>query len=339
VNFHAHPLTRAIAKWIDRPDVTDLCVDGPNGDLLVEINGEDGQMRRQSGELANLWAGHEAMLVQLTTWLGTMGRSWDQKHPFVDGAFDWGEAQVRFYVVLPPIAPAGAYLSLRKIGSTRTADAWTHSPAWPMLARAVRSKATLVIVGATGSGKTTLLQALLRSLPPSERIIALEDTPELRGCHPGLVTLGSRPPNADGFGEITLRTLLRQSLRMRPDRLLLGECRGPEVLDLLQSLNSGHRGSIATLHANTAREGIRRLELLALLSGAVPTDRSFVAELIAGGIQYFAHVRRSSTPACDTLRSTPQSREVTEVVAVEGCELGRVLTRVVFSAQARVDST
>ena len=161
-----------------------------------------------------------------------------------------------------------------------------------------------------------LASDLLEEVPAQERILALEDTPELAPAHPHFVSLISRPPNADGFGEVTLRMLLKQALRMRPDRIILGECRGMEVLDLLQALNTGHRGSLATLHANSPRDALRRVELLCLLaaSGAVPL--SAIRELLAVGVQWIVQVKRVGA-----------QRQITELWRVDGREGDTILLR------------
>lgn len=174
---------------------------------------------------------------------------------------------------------------------------------------------SIIISGATGSGKTTLATDLLSNVPEHERILALEDTPELAPKHSHFLSLISRPPNADGFGEVTLRTLLRQALRMRPDRIILGECRGPEVLDLLQAMNTGHRGLLATLHANSPRDALRRIELLCLLSGS-SLSQKVTRELMTLGIHWIAQVKRSGP-----------TREITELSHVEGNEGETILLR------------
>jgi pilus assembly protein CpaF len=169
------------------------------------------------------------------------------------------------------------------------------------------------------------LNDLLAFAAPEERLLAIEDTPELFPQHPHFLSLLSRPPNADGFGEVTIRTLLKQSLRMRPDRILVGECRGAEVLEFLQVLNTGHRGSLATIHANSARDALRRLELLCLLSAPESVSISALREWIASGIQWVAYVERSPKAG----------RRIQEVARLQGIEAGTILLRPVLDAGAR----
>ncbi len=150
----------------------------------------------------------------------------------------------------------------------------------------------MLVSGATGAGKTTLMNDLISAIPSEQRILALEDTPELDPDHPHFLSLQSRNANADGFGEIPLRTLLKQTLRMRPDRLLVGECRGGEILELLQALNTGHRGALATVHANCPRDALRRIELLCLIHGPANLNPALIRELLVGGLRWIVHVKR-----------------------------------------------
>jgi pilus assembly protein CpaF len=211
-------------------------------------------------------------------------------------------------------------VSLRRLSSVQTREIatsrWQDSPLYEKLQSIVLSGDSLLIAGATGSGKTTLLSDLLGIIPPHERIIALEDTPEIIPQHPHFISLVSRPANADGYGEVTLRMLLKQTLRMRPDRILLGECRGSEVLELLQALNTGHKGAMATLHANSPRDALRRIELLCLLSAGSSLSSSCIRELISLGIQWVAQVER-----------TGPYRRVSELYRVEGREGDTILMR------------
>jgi pilus assembly protein CpaF len=202
----------------------------------------------------------------------------------------------------------------------RTKDAGPGNPAMKcsQMPRAKGNPSSFVVLlcGATGSGKTTLLGDLLAEVPAGERILAIEDTPELNPDHPHFLSLYSRPANADGFGEVTLRALLRQTLRMRPDRIVLGECRGPEVLELLQALNTGHRGAMATLHANSCRDALRRVELLCLLASSGSIPQSAIRELLGSGISWVAHVSREEG-----------QRRIDEICRVEGREGDTLLLR------------
>jgi len=154
----------------------------------------------------------------------------------------------------------------------------------------VRARLAFVVTGGTGSGKTTLLAALLDRVPSHERIVLVEDAAELRPRHPHVVALQSRLPNVEGSGSVTLRDLVRQALRMRPDRLVVGECRGAEVVDMLSALNTGHEGGAATLHANTAADAPARLEALGLLGGL---SRPALHAQLAAGLQLVLHLTRS----------------------------------------------
>jgi pilus assembly protein CpaF len=171
-------------------------------------------------------------------------------------------------------------------------------------------------VGGTGSGKTTLLNDLLAFTSEDERIIALEDTAEIHPIHAHFLSLLSRSANADGFGAVSLRDLLKQTLRMRPDRIVIGECRGDEVLDLLQALNTGHQGTLSTLHANSARDGLKRLELLALIGARGTIPSPLIKELISNGVQKIAFLKRRNGV-----------RKIESVLAVHGMEREVILTK------------
>jgi pilus assembly protein CpaF len=325
-------------QWIERvfglPGVTDLCINGSfeevfvdRGDGLEPLGDDDrsGGAERPQDELLKSW-----VLDQLAR----AGKSWDARYPFVDATIASG---LRLHVAFPPIARRGILVSLRKLphlarrdlsekdtlerARTGAQERWGSSPLFPKLIALVRAGDSLVVAGATGSGKTTLANDLLTEVPIRERIIALEDTPELAPAHPHFLSLVSRPPNADGFGEVTLRMLLRQTLRMRPDRIVLGECRGPEVLELLQALNTGHRGAMATLHANSPRDAIRRIELLCLLSGAGSLPLQAVRELIACGVGWIAQVQRRQDPGLGA------RREITDLWKIDGREGDSLLLR------------
>lgn len=294
------------------PAITDLCLNGASiafadrGSGLEAIEGS-----RWNEEEMKLW-----VLQQLSL----AGKTWDAKNPFIDASLPSGH---RIHVAFPPLSGAGILVSLRRLPKPAEIPGlgarWSESPLFAPLARAVRDGDSVLISGATGSGKTTLACDLLEQVDARERIIALEDTPELAPRHAHFLSLVSRPPNPDGFGEVTLRALLKQTLRMRPDRIILGECRGAEVLELLQALNTGHRGALATLHANSPRDALRRIELLCMLAsgangGALPL--AAIRELLSVGIQWIAQVKRLGA-----------QRRITELWKVEGREGDTILLR------------
>ncbi|SHK42829.1 pilus assembly protein CpaF [Pseudonocardia thermophila] len=221
------------------------------------------------------------------------GRRLDDASPFVDG---WlADAGVRLHAVLAPVAVDGTCLSLRvlrpaahdltTLRSLGTLDATSEAIVRAVLA----ARLAFVVSGGTGSGKTTILGALLSAVDPAERLLVVEDAEELRPRHPHVVRLVSRPANIEGAGGVSLRDLVRQALRMRPDRLVVGEVRGAEVCDLLAALNTGHDGGAGTVHANSAREVPSRMEALAATGGL---DRAALHSQLAAAVQVVLHMRR-----------------------------------------------
>jgi len=201
--------------------------------------------------------------------LAPLGRRCDEAEPLCDARLPDGS---RVNVVLPPLALDGPLLTIRRFrprgfGPADLVDQGTLSPELlDLLGRAVGARATLLICGGTGSGKTTTLGALASFADPGERVVTIEDAAELRLPLPHVVRLEARPPNLEGRGEVTIRRLVRNALRMRPDRIIVGEVRGAEALDLLSALSTGHAGSLCTIHAGSAAEALRRLETLALMA-------------------------------------------------------------------------
>jgi pilus assembly protein CpaF len=225
------------------------------------------------------------------------GRRLDEGSPFVDARLPDG---TRLHAVLPPVAVTGPYLSLRtfrmrafSLGELVSAGTVTAGGAG-VLAAIVAARLAYLVTGGTGAGKTTVLSTLLGLVPRDERIVVVEDATELRPDHPHVVALQARPSNVEGAGEVSLRVLVRQALRMRPDRLVIGECRGPEVVDLLGALNTGHEGGAGTLHANAARDVPARLEALGLLGGV---SREALHAQLTAALQVVVHLRR--TPSRD----------------------------------------
>lgn len=221
------------------------------------------------------------------------GRRLDDASPYVDSRLPG--SGVRLHAVLPPVAADGTCVSLRVLRpASHDLDALEAGGTVDAVGRAlleavVAARLAFLVVGGTGSGKTTVLSALLARVPPAERIVVVEDAEELRPAHPHVVRLVSRPANVEGAGTVLLRDLVRQALRMRPDRLVVGEVRGAEVCELLAALNTGHDGGAGTVHANSPREVPARLEALAALGGMSPAALRSQA---AAAIQVVLHVRR-----------------------------------------------
>ena len=266
------------------PGVTDVLVNGPD---RVYVD------RGAGLEPAGVSFAGEAEVRRLAVRLAaSVGRRLDDGSPFVDARLPNG---VRVHAVLPCVADAGTCLSLRVPHRQRLSlDDWVAcgslSPdGADLLGALVVSRRAFLISGGTGSGKTTLLGGLLGLVPGDERIVIAEDSRELRPDHPHCVRLEARPANAEGAGAVSLTQLVRQALRMRPDRLVVGEVRGAEIADLLSALNTGHEGGCGTVHANSAADVPARLEALAALGGL---GRDALHAQLAAALQVLVHVRR-----------------------------------------------
>jgi len=226
--------------------------------------------------------------------LAPLGRRVDESSPMADARMPDGS---RVNVVIPPLAVDGPALSIRRFARERlgpdqlVANGTITGEEVELLGRAVEGGDCILVSGGTGSGKTTLLNALASFIPPAERIVTIEDAAELDLGQDHVVRLESRPENVEGRGEVTIRDLLRNALRMRPDRIVIGEVRGPEALDLLTALNTGHDGVLSTVHANSASEALDRLELLALMAG-VGLPREAIASQFRRGIDMVVQIAR-----------------------------------------------
>lgn len=273
-----------LGRYVGDPDVTDVLVNG----------------------LDSLWIDRGAVLVRQTDWscpsearlrdlathlIALGGRHIDEATPCADVRLHDG---IRVHVALPPIAPAGTLISIRipplerpRLAALAAAELFENVPALqPFVLEAVKGRTNILITGAGGSGKTTLLAALLAEAAPMERIIAIEDVAELRVDHPHFISLEARQANLEGAGGVGLDRLLREALRMRPDRLVLGECRGAEIRDLLAALNTGHDGGAGTLHANSQADVPARLEALGSLAGMSPEAVARQAVSAIGAVLY-----------------------------------------------------
>ncbi|MGX7727270.1 TadA family conjugal transfer-associated ATPase [Rhodococcus sp. 5G237] len=282
----AGPLEALLAD----PAVTDVLVTAPdrvwvdrgNGLHLTEVTFPDEAAVRRLAQRLALFA----------------GRRLDDAQMWVDGRLPGhGEFGVRLHAVLSPVAQAGTCLSLRVLRpATQGLEALrdrgaVSGAAYRLLLRIVRARLAFLVVGGTGAGKTTMLAALLGAVDPTERIVCVEDAAELVPAHPHVVRLVARAPNVEGVGEVTVRDLVRQALRMRPDRIVIGEVRGAEVVDLLTALNTGHDGGAGTVHANSPDEVPARLEALAALGGL---DRAALHSQLVAAVQVILHVHRGS---------------------------------------------
>lgn len=267
-----------------RADVTDVLVNGTDG---VWVDSGDG-LHRSDVRVGDVDAVRR-LAVRLA---GAAGRRLDDTSPYVDGQLPDG---TRLHAVLPPLVEGAAHISLRVPRSeSLDLEALHRGGALDDLgleiaARLVDSRRAFVVSGGTGTGKTTLLAALVGRMPATERVVLVEDVRELRSDHPHLVRLEARSPNVEGHGEVTLSTLVRQSLRMRPDRLVLGEARGAEVRELLSALNTGHEGGCGTIHANASADVVARFEALGALAGMSPQA---VRTQLASAVRVVLHVRR-----------------------------------------------
>ncbi len=273
-----------LADLLADPATTDVVVNSPD-DVRVD--------RGQGWQPTGVVFADDAAVQRLARRLATAaGRRLDDAHPHVDARMADG---TRLHAVLAPVAASGSCLSLRILRPARhDLSALAASGSLPGITMAtlravLDARLSLLVSGGTGSGKTTLLSALLAAVPASERLVTVEDAEELRPPHPHVVRLVARQANVEGAGTISLRDLVRQALRMRPDRIVVGEVRGAEVVDLLAALNTGHEGGAGTVHANTAADVPARLEALAGLGGI---GREALHSQLAGAVRIVLHVRR-----------------------------------------------
>jgi pilus assembly protein CpaF len=269
---------------MNEPDVTDVLVTTSG-----EVWADRGAGLESRGMLFHDEDHVRRIAVRLASWAG---RRLDEASPYVDARLPDG---ARLHCVIPPISTDGTCVSLRiprrtgfsldELQERGTVDEVSAAVLRDLVAR----RASFLVTGGTGTGKTTALGALLALVPHNERIVLVEDTAELQPRHPHVVRLQSRPANVEGAGQVTMRDLVRQSLRMRPDRVVVGEVRGPEVIDLLMALNTGHEGGCGTVHANSPQDLPARIEALGLTAGV---DRSAVHALLASAVDAVVHIAR-----------------------------------------------
>ncbi len=271
---------------LNDPQVTEIMVNSPH-QVFVEREG------RITLSAVKFQSDQQLMQV-IQRIVGTVGRRVDESSPMVDARLKDGS---RVNVVLPPLVLNGPVLTIRKFSQTRLTadDLIDHGTASAgiidYLRAAVRSRLSIIVSGGTSSGKTTLLNVVSGFIPDSERIITIEDAAELQLQLDNLITMESRPPNVETSGAVTIRDLVRNALRMRPDRIIVGECRGGEALDMLQAMNTGHEGSLSTVHANSPKDALGRLETMALMAGAELPAAAIIRQ-IAAAVDVIVQVQR-----------------------------------------------
>jgi pilus assembly protein CpaF len=297
-----------LEELLGDPEVEEVMVNGPD-EVYVERRG-----RIERAEVR--FASEQSLRDAIERILTPLGRRVDELSPMADARLADGS---RVNVVIPPLAVDGPALSIRRFAAARPGPdelvEWGTLSAGlrELLAAAIRERRSTLISGGTGSGKTTLLNALSRFIAEGERVITIEDAAELRLQQPHVVRLESRPPSVEGRGEVTIRDLLRNALRMRPDRIVIGEVRGAEAMDLLTALNTGHDGALSTVHANSPLDALRRLETLALMA-AVGLPHTAVREQVRRGIELVVHMARGR----DGLRRVVEVGEVTSAAGGVG---------------------
>jgi pilus assembly protein CpaF len=303
---------------------------GPLEDLLADpaveevmVNGFESVYVERAGRIEAVdvsFPDEEELRNAIERILAPLGRRIDELNPMVDARLADGS---RVNVVIPPLAVDGPAVSIRRFGAERPGPArlvelgTLNAAQCELLGEAVAERRSIVISGGTGSGKTTLLNALSSFIGGAERVVTIEDAAELRLQQRHVVRLESRPASVEGRGEVTVRDLLRNALRMRPDRIVIGEVRGAEALDLLTALNTGHDGALSTVHANSATDAVARLETLALMAG-VGLPHEAIAEQVQRGIDLIVQLERGA----DGSRLVA---EIVEVVRVAGQTAVRVL--------------
>jgi len=304
------------------PEVTEVMVNGPD-DVYVERKG------RIEKVVGRLFEGEEAVLHVIERIVAPLGLRVDATSPWVDARLPDGS---RVHAIVPPLSLCGPVLNVRKFSSvplgadSLVANGTLGPRMLAFLAACVRWRANLLICGGASSGKTTLLGALSSFVQDGERVVTIEDAAELRLAKPHVIGLEARPASVEGRGEVTVRDLVRNALRMRPDRIIVGEVRGGEALDMLQAMNTGHDGSLSTAHANSSRHALWRLETMALMSDVdLPVD----------------HVRAQVASAIDVVVQTARLRDgrrvVHQIASVDGLDdAGDPIVTEMFAFRRRV---
>jgi pilus assembly protein CpaF len=309
-----------IESLLKDPTVTEVMVNGPD-DVFVEREGRIERVRDR------LFEGEESVVHVIERIVGPLGLRVDHASPWVDARLPDGS---RVHAIVPPLSLRGPTVTIRKFSPAPitptglVADGSVGPRGMRFLLSSVRGRANMIVSGGAGSGKTTMLGVLAGAIADDERLITIEDAAELRLAKPHVVSLEARPANVEGRGEVSVRDLVRNALRMRPDRIIVGEVRGGEALDMLQAMNTGHEGSLSTAHANSARHVLWRLETMAMMSDVdLPV----------------AHVRAQVAAAIDVIVQLARLRDgrrvVWEIAVVEGTRHGEPIVEPVFRSLLR----
>lgn len=296
----------ALEPLMRDPEITDILINGPKT-VYIERHGK----LEHRSDIAFRNDQHLIQIVQRI--VGRIGRRVDETRPMVDARLPDGS---RINAVIPPLAIDGPLVSIRRFGAhpltiKELLDKQSVTPEMIQFCEAcIKAKLNMLISGGTGTGKTTLLNALSAFIPHEERLVTIEDAAELKLQQPHVGRMEIRPPNIEGMGEITTRDLVRNSLRMRPDRIIVGECRGPEALDMLQALNTGHEGSLTTIHANDTRDALSRLEMMVGMAG-FDVPMWIIRRQMASALHIVIHLARMSGGARKIVK-------ISEVTGMEG---------------------
>lgn len=290
-----------IREYLQDPEVTEIMVNGPD-EIYIE---KQGQLQK----IADRFSSQESLLAAIRNVGQFIGRGIDQGRPYLDARLPDGS---RVHAIIQPCAPRGPYLTIRRFRQQQltmdelTATGSLDQDSVAFLQACVVARKNLVVSGGTSSGKTTLLNIISGFIPPDERIVVIEDSSELQLRQEHVLNLERKWPDKNGTGEVSIGKLLENALRMRPDRIIIGECRSGEALDMLQAMNTGHAGSMTTLHANSCRDALSRLETMAL-SGGVALPLTAVRGQVASAIDVvvqaarFPDGRRLVTEICEVL--------------------------------------
>jgi pilus assembly protein CpaF len=310
----AMAVKRVLDEVVGLGPLEDLLADEAVTEIMVNRYNEIFVERKGMLEQSEItFTSDQAVVQAIERIVAPLGRRIDESSPTVDARLKDGS---RVNAVIQPLALKGANITIRKFskkklkGEDMIRFGSMTQQMLDFMKVVVEQKANMIISGGTGSGKTTLLNLLSSFIPPDERIITVEDAAELQLTQPNLVGLESRPPNAEGKGQVTIRDLVRNTLRMRPDRIVVGECRGGEALDMLTAMNTGHDGSLTTAHANTPRDCLARIEVMVMMAGLDLPVRA-IREQIASAIRFFIQQNRFS---CGSRKIT----HITEVTGMEG---------------------